>query len=179
MSETPSSFESYDPEVSRPFLRPSYPRLRDRESAVLRQYIREHEPETIETLRTAVPVGEGEIEGEPATVGEEQIKALSQMKIDAVIDRPGRQEIIEIKSRATHTAFGQALVYDLLLGDRDDEPTESRPIVAAFRAHPDFRRVARRLPVQLHLVPQADPSTATQRALADQGLLDVDAGDTS
>jgi hypothetical protein len=94
------------------------------------------------------------------------------MKIDAVVDRPGRQEIIELKSRSTHTAFGQVLVYDLLLGQRDDEPTESRPVVASFRAHPDFREIARQLPITLHTVPQADRSTATQRFLSDVDRLD-------
>jgi hypothetical protein len=172
-SRMPTRFEAYDPEVSGPLVQQQYPRLREEESAVLRSYIRETEPDSIERLRTAVPVGEGEVPGEPSSTFERQAKALSQMKIDAVIDRPGRQEIIELKSRATHTAFGQAIVYDLLLGDRDDEPTESRPVVAAFRAHPDFRRVATRLPVQLHLTPNADPSTATERFLHDRMEFDL------
>jgi len=171
MPTSPSGFEIYDPEVRPPYVRTSYPRLRDEESLVLRQYLRETDPATINRLRTAVPVGEGEVEGQPDATFERQKKALSQLKIDAVVDRPGRQEIIELKSRATHTAFGQVIVYDLLLGQRADEPTESRPVVAAYRAQPDFRRIARRLPVTLHLAPEADPSTATERFLEDVGRL--------
>jgi len=161
-------FKAYDPEVKPPYIRQKYPRLRSEESDVLRAYLEEHNPDSIEQLRTAVPVGEGEVEGEPEGSYQRQVKALSQMKIDAVVDRPGKQEIIELKSRATHTAFGQAIVYDLLLGQRPDEPTQSRPVVAAFRAHPDFRKIARKLPIELHTVPQADPSTATQRFNADR-----------
>jgi len=87
------------------------------------------------------------------------------------VDRPGRQEIIELKSRATHTAVGQALAYDVALGERSDEPTESRPVVAAFRVHPDLPAFARLVNVRLHTVPQADPSTATQRFLRDRDTL--------
>lgn len=164
----PHYFETYDPTVDRPFIRRKYPRLRREESLVLRQYLLETGHEHLEQLRTAVPVGQGEIPGEPQTIQEEQMKFLSQWKIDAVVDRPGRQEIIELKSRATHTAVGQALAYDVALGRRPDEPTTSRPTVAAFRAHPDLPPFARLVGVTLHTVPRADPSTATQRFLRDR-----------
>jgi hypothetical protein len=169
MSDT--HFEAYDPEVSKPYIRQQYPRLREEESQVLAQYLEETGTSNIDRLRTAVPVGDGEIPGKPLDQKERRTKALSQMKIDAVVDRPGKQEVIELKSRATHTAAGQVIVYDLLLGDRPDEPTQSRLVVAAFRAQPDFRRVSERLPVQLHTVPEADPSTATERFLEDMGYL--------
>lgn len=164
----PTGFEAYDPEVRPPYTRRKYPRLREEESRVLRSYINETGTDNIDQLRTAVPVGEGEVPGEPADEFERQAKALSQWKIDAVIDRPGRQEIIELKSRATHTAVGQALAYDVALGERNDEPTESRPSVVAFRAHPDLPAFARLVNVRLHTVPQADPSTATQRFMRDR-----------
>jgi len=167
----PSGFEAYDPTVRPPYTRRQYPRLREEESQVLRAYINETDPETIDQLRTAVPVGEGEVPGDPTDEFERQAKALSQWKIDAVVDRPGRQEIIELKSRATHTAVGQALAYDVALGERSDEPTESRPVVAAFRVHPDLPAFARLVNVRLHTVPQADPSTATQRFLRDRDSL--------
>jgi hypothetical protein len=158
-----SHFEAYDPTVKPPYIRRKYPRLRDEESRVLSQYLDETGTDNIDRLRTAVPVGEGEVPGKPSTRYERQAKALSQWKIDAVVDRPGRQEVIELKSRATHTAVGQALAYDVALGERDDEPTSSRPVVAAFRVHPDLPPFARLVNVQLHTVPDADPSTATQR----------------
>lgn len=167
-----TGWEAYDPTVDEPYLRRKYPRLRSEESDVLRAFLEETDPDTIDQLRTAVPVGEGEIAGEPQDFGEEQTKALSQWKIDAVVDRPGRQDVVELKSRATHTAVGQVLAYDVALGERDDEPTNSRPVVAAFRAHPDLGKFARIVNVTLHTVPQADTSTATQRNLADRGLLD-------
>jgi len=157
----------YDPTVKEPYLRRQYPRLREPESKVLRGYIEELGPDKIDRLRTSVMVGEGEIAGDPANRWQRQVKALSMWKIDAVIDRPGRQEIIELKSRATHTAVGQALAYDVALGKLADEPTTSRPVVAAFRAHPDLPPFARMVGVELHTVPQADPSTATQRFTMD------------
>jgi len=170
-------FEAYDPEVQPPYRldrRPgrSYPRLRPEESKVLHGYLVETGVDSIDRLRTAVPVGEGEVPGQPETQSERQRKALSQWKIDAVVDRPGQQEVIELKSRATHTAVGQALAYDVALGDRPDEPTTSRPTVAAFRSHPDLPLFARRVSVRLHTVPEQDPSRATQRFLDDVDLLD-------
>lgn len=168
----PTGFEAYDPEVQPPYSRSKYPRLRSEESNVLRNYLTETGTDTIDRLRTAVPVGEGEVQGEPSGRYERQKKALSQWKIDAVVDRPGRQEIIELKSRATHTAVGQALAYDVALGEREDEPTNSRPVVAAFRAHTDLAPFARLVGVRLHTVPRADTSTATRRFLRDVGRLD-------
>lgn len=168
----PSGWEAYDPEVAPPYDRQKFPRLRDEESDVLRAYLQETGLDSIDRLRTAVPVGEGEVPGEPEGRFQQQKKALSQWKIDAVVDRPGQQEIVELKSRATHTAVGQALAYDVALGERDDEPTTSRPVVAAFRAHPDLPRFARLVGVQLHTVPQADRSTGTQRFLQDVGRLE-------
>ena len=167
----PDHFEAYDPAVKPPYSRRKYPRLREEESDVLRAYLRETGLDSVDQLRTAVPVGEGEVPGQPEDRYQRQKKALSQWKIDAVVDRPGRQEIIELKSRATHTAVGQALAYDVALGDRDDEPTTSRPVVAAFRAHPDLPRFARLVGVELHTVPQADTSTATSRFTTDRRLL--------
>jgi hypothetical protein len=161
-------YEAYNPTVKPPYSRGTYPRLRDEESNVLRAYLQETGLDNIDQLRTAVPVGEGEVPGDPTDEFERQAKALSQWKIDAVVDRPGRQEIIELKSRATHTAVGQALAYDVALGERGNEPTESRPVVAAFRVHPDLPAFARLVNVRLHTVPQADPSTATQRFLRDR-----------
>lgn len=174
-----SGFEAYDPTVKPPYIRRQYPRLRKEESQVLAQYLDDQGPDTIDQLRTAVPVGEGEVPGEPSNRYQRQAKALSQWKIDAVVDYPGRQEIIELKSRATHTAVGQALAYDVALGERDDEPTESRPVVAAFRVHPDLPAFARLVNVQLHTVPDADPSTATSRFEADLERFGSSAGTNS
>jgi len=158
---------SYDPEVPPPYIRRQYPRLREPESRVLAQFIDETGTDSIERLRTAVPVGEGEVPGQPQNRYQEQAKALSQWKIDAVIDRPSSQEVIELKSRATHTAVGQVLAYDVALGQISDEPTESKRVVAAFRAHPDLPAFARLVNVRLHTVPDADITTATQRFEAD------------
>lgn len=165
-------FQAYNPVVQAPYQRDQYPRLRDRESDVLRHYLSETGTDNIETLRTAVPVGEGEVEGMPEGRFEEQKKALSQFKIDAVVDRPGRQEILELKSRATHTAIGQVTAYDYYLGLRNNEPTTSRRVIASFRVHPDLPEIASVAGVRLHSVPRADRSTATQRFLADMDRLD-------
>ena len=164
-------YQAYDPSVKPPYRRQQYPRLREEESDVLRAYLSETGLDSIDQLRTAVPVGDGEVPGQPQTRYQKQAKTLSQWKIDAVVDRPGRQEIIELKSRATHTAVGQALAYDVALGERDDEPTTSRPVVSSYRAHPDLPRFARLVGVELHTVPQADRSTSTSRFISDRTLL--------
>jgi len=158
-------------DISPPFLQDKYNGLREEESDVLRAYLEDTGTDNIRRLRTSVPVGQGEDAPNRPEPSRRQVKLLSQWKIDAVIDRPGRQEIIELKSRATHTAVGQALAYDVALGERSDEPTESRPVVAAFRVHPDLPAFARLVNVRLHTVPQADPSTATQRFLRDRDSL--------
>jgi len=165
-------WEPYDPTVQPPFLQRKYSRLRSEESDILRAYLEETGVDSVDRLRTAVPVGQGEVPGIPEDRYQEQKKALSMWKIDAVVDRPGKQEIIELKSRATHTAVGQALAYDVALGERPDEPTTSRPVVAAFRAHPDLPAFARLVGVQLHTAPQVDRSTATQRFISDRQLLE-------
>jgi hypothetical protein len=162
-----SEFEAYDPTVKPPYIRSKYPRLRDRESTVLAQYLDETGVQNIEQLRTAVPVGEGEVPGEPANRYQRQAKALSQWKIDAVVDRSSSQEVIELKSRATHTAVGQVLAYDIALGERQQEPTESKRVVAAFRVHPDLPEYSALVNVRLHTVPDADPTTATARFRSD------------
>ena len=167
-------WQAYDAVVKPPYHRRKYPRLRDEESDVLRAFLDETGTDSIDRLRTAVPVGQGEVQGQPQGRYQRQKKALSQWKIDAVVDRPGHQEIVELKSRATHTAVGQALAYDVALGERADEPTQSRPVVAAFRAHPDLPAFARLVNVRLHTVPTADRSTATQRYLHDVDRLDRD-----
>jgi hypothetical protein len=162
-SREPTSYTAYDPAVKPPYIRSQYPRLRREESKVLAQYLDETGTDSIDRLRTAVPVGEGEVPGEPQTTYQRQVKALSQWKIDAVVDRPGAQEVIELKSRATHTAVGQVLAYDIALGELQDEPTESKRVVAAFRVHPDLPAYASLVNVRLHTVPDADPSGATGR----------------
>jgi hypothetical protein len=163
-----TGFQARDPTVNPPYLRDKYPGLRKEESILLRAFLEETGVDGINRLRTAVPVGEGEIPGEPETTQQRQVKALSQWKIDAVVDRGGQQEIIELKSRATHTAVGQVLAYDVALGEIEDEPTESKRLVVAFRAHPDLPRFARLVGVQLHTIPQADRSGATSRFNADR-----------
>jgi len=158
-------------EIRPPYLQQKYRGLRQEESAVLRAYLRDTGTDNIRRVRTSVPVGKGEEAPNRPATSQKQIKLLSQWKIDAVVDRPSKQEVIELKSRATHTAVGQVLAYDLALGLREDEPTTSRPTVASFRVHPDLPQFARAANVTLHQVPRADPSTATQRFLEDQGLL--------
>jgi hypothetical protein len=161
-------------DIGPPYLQSKYRGLRQEESDVLRAYLEDTGTDNIRRLRTTVPVGQGEDAPNRPEPSRKQVKFLSQWKIDAVVDRPSGQEVIELKSRATHTAVGQVLAYDLALGLRDDEPTTSTPTVAAYRVHPDLPQYARAANVQLHQVPRADRTTATQRFLQDQGLLDSD-----
>lgn len=145
------------------FLRRRYPGLREEESTVLRAYLQEISLEGLQRIRTSWPVGEGEDVGGPTEAQAQAANDLSKWKVDAILDWPGRTEVIEIKSRATHTAIGQVTAYAFALSDTPEERSTFRTTVIAFRVHPDFPRFARATGTTWHTVPDADPSTATDR----------------
>lgn len=149
--------------IQEDFLRDSYPGLRDGESRVLQALLEERNTDGLRRVRTSWPVGQGE-EIEARTQAQaDAARDLSRWKVDAILDFPGRTEIVELKSRATHTAIGQAAAYSLALADEPEERSTHRLTVGAFRVHPDLPRFARATGTQLHTVPHADPSTATSR----------------
>ena len=94
------------PEVGEPLIRRQYPHLRAEESRLLRFHLQETGVESVDRLRTQVRVGKGEVVENLRPKYREMARDLSRWKIDAVIDRPGRTEIVELKSRVTHTAMG-------------------------------------------------------------------------
>lgn len=145
-----------------PFLRDRYPGLRTEESRLLRQYLWERGTDDIKRLRTSVEVGPGEDVPQLEDNFREMAFRLSRWKIDAVIDYPGRTDIIELKSRATHTGLGQAVGYGFYLGQIDIERTNPRLLVVAFREHPAVRRFARAIGAEVHTVPDADVTTASR-----------------
>lgn len=149
--------------INEDFVRRRYPGLREEESTVLRAMLRERETEGLKRVRTSWPVGEGEAVDAPTEAQRLAAKDQSRWKIDAILDWPGRTEIVELKSRATHTAIGQAAAYSFALADDPDERSTHRLTVAAFRVHPDLPGFAKATGTQLHTVPDADPSTATHR----------------
>ena len=150
------------PTVDSPLLRQQYPNLREEESLVLLAHIRAQGVDSIDRLRTQVRCGEGE---KPPNLDEKwQAVAndLSRWKIDAVIEYPGRTELVELKSRATHTAMGQVNAYAAALEEVPEERSEFVKTVAAFRNHPDFELGAKNNDVRLALYPQADPTDSSR-----------------
>jgi hypothetical protein len=150
------------------FLQDKYRGLRQEESDVLRAYLRDVGTDSLQRLRTAWPVGEGERPARLDPAFQQLAQNLSRWKIDAVLDWPNQTEIVELKSRATHTAVGQVVFYSLALGEVPDERSDFKLSVVAFRSHPDLEQRVRRVGVGLHTVPHADRSGATARALADR-----------
>jgi hypothetical protein len=150
------------PDIGSPILRQQYPALRESESRVLRAHLRANDPETVRRLRTQKRVGEGETVPSLDEKWREVARDLSRWKIDAVIDYPGFTEIVELKSRATHTAMGQVEAYAAALARETEERSDFRLTVAAYRVHPDFELGAADSDVRLSLYPQADPTTASR-----------------
>lgn len=159
-------FEGFSIESN--FIRRDYRGLRETEAALLRSYLQELDLTGLERVRTSWPVGKGETPAFADPDLRQLGQDLSRWKIDAILDWSGETEIVEMKSRATHTAAGQDLFYSLALGEEDLERTQHKLTLLAFRAHPDLRRLVKRTPFILHTVPGADPSSATRRALQDQ-----------
>lgn len=158
---------------SGPFLRDRYPGLRTEESRLLRAYLLDVGTDDIQRLRTAVGVGPAEDIQHFEPNFREMAFRLSQWKIDAIINWPGRTDVIELKSRATHTALGQAVGYGFYLGQVAHERTNPRLKVVAFREHPALRDLARALGAEVHLVPQADATTASRTGAVAESLDDI------
>jgi hypothetical protein len=149
-------------EVDRPYIRQSYPGLRDEEARLLRGYLEDTSTEDISRLRTQVRVGEGEIiTGVPdefATLAND----LSKLKIDVVVDRLETTEIVELKSRLRNSFIGQLVTYSNLLGADPEERSTFRLVGVGFRAHPDIRDGTAGTGVRIHLVPRADRTIASR-----------------
>lgn len=145
-----------------PFMRDRYPGLRKEESRLLRGYLFDVGTDSIERLRTQVEVGPGEDVPGLDQEFREMAFRLSRWKIDAVIDYPGRTDLIELKSRATHTSLGQVVGYAYYLGQLDEERTNPRLLVVAFREHPAVRKFAQALGAEVHTVPDADVTSASR-----------------
>lgn len=145
-----------------PFLRERYPGLREQESDLLRVYLLETGTESIERLRTQTEIGPGEdiVHFEPRF--REMAFRLSRWKIDAIVDYPGRTDLIELKSRANHTAMGQTLGYRHYFAQVHDERSTPRLLIVAYRETPAIRAAATAEGVEVHLVPTADPTTASR-----------------
>lgn len=150
------------PNVKRPYLRAQYPHLRPEESRLLRHYLDEKGPENLRRLRTQVRVGEGEVVSDLEPKYRELARDLSRWKIDAVLTWPGYTEIVELKSRVTHTAAGQLVAYSNTLGKLDSEPSTFRLTAVGFRSHPDVVEGLRGTGVRVHTIPKADATSSSR-----------------
>jgi hypothetical protein len=150
------------PTVHDPLLRRQYPGLREDESNLLRAYLQERDLESVARLRTQVKVGAGE---DVPTLPEPYRKAakdLSRWKIDAVIDWPGSTELIELKSRATHTAAGQLVGYSNQMRTIPEERSSFTLTIVAYRHHPDLLDGLRGTGIRVHTIPREDPTDASR-----------------
>jgi hypothetical protein len=149
-------------EVRPPYVRRSYPGLRDEEGRLLRYYVREIGPDKIDRLRTQVRVGEGEIVTGQPPKWQALARDLSRYKIDAVIDRAASTELVELKSRVTHTAAGQLVAYSNLLAARPEERSAFTLTAVGFRAHPDVEDGLRGTGIRVHTIPRADRTSSSR-----------------
>jgi hypothetical protein len=150
------------PNVAKPWLRQQYPHLRPEESRLLRHYIDEKGVENLRRLRTQVRVGEGEVVTSIDEPYRELANDLSKWKIDAVLTYPGYTELVELKSRITHTATGQLTGYSNLLAKAEGEPSDFRLTAVGFRSHPDLLEAFEDSPIRIHTIPKADRTVASR-----------------
>jgi hypothetical protein len=150
------------PVVTPPLVRRQYPNLREEESRLLRGYIQEQGVDRVDQLRTQMRVGQGEIIDDLPDNWRRMARDLSRWKIDAVIDWPGSTELIELKSRATHTAVGQLIGYREGLVELPGERSDPDLSVVAFRSHPDLHLATRRDGVRVHLLPHLDRTSSSR-----------------
>ena len=150
------------PEVRTPLIRHQYPALREEESRLLRHYLREHGVESVDRLRTQVRVGQGEIVTSLPPKWQRVARDLSRWKIDAVIDTASSTELVELKSRGTHTAAGQLVGYSNWLRQSPAERSQFKLSIVAFRVHPDLREGLKGTGIRVHVLPEADETTASR-----------------
>jgi hypothetical protein len=150
------------PDVPTPLIRHQYPSLREEESRLLRHYLRETGIESVESLRTQVRVGQGELVPSLPPKWQRIARDLSRWKIDAVVDRPGHTELVELKSRGTHTAAGQLIGYSNWLRQSPAERSQFKLSIVAFRVHPDLIGGLRGTGIRVHVLPSADETTSSR-----------------
>jgi len=144
--------------VVRPFLRPSYPGLMEEESTLLRSYLQETDPDTVTGLRTNVGVGQGEVRRDLPQEFREMAQELSRLRMDAVVERGDRVELVELKSRIRTTGLGQLNIYKALGSDEGVIPTDSRLVLVGERIHPDVGQTLRQLGARVHVIPPSQQS---------------------
>jgi len=141
--------------VPSPFFRPSYPGLNDAEAQLLAGYLEEVGLDEISALWTNVPVGQGEVVDRLPPEFQRMAQALSRLRIDAVVRRGDRFEVIEMKSRIRTTGVGQLNIYKLLDGPEVDLPNDAHLVLVGKRIHPDVGDVLRSMGVIVHVIPEA------------------------
>jgi hypothetical protein len=99
------------PVIPEPYLREVYDGLNDTEAGLLRQYLAQSDDE-IRRLETQLKVGPGELlpEARPDSF-RRSWRESSKLKIDAVVERPSRIDIIELKDFGRTSFLGQLLMY--------------------------------------------------------------------
>jgi len=140
--------------VPSPHFRPSYPGLMSEESRLLAGYLEEIGIDEIDELWTNVPVGQGEVVDRLPTEFQRMAQELSRLRIDAVVRRGDRFEVVELKSRIRTTGVGQLNIYKLLDGPEVDLPNDAHLVLVGKRIHPDVGDALRSLGVIVHVIPE-------------------------
>lgn len=99
------------PVIPEPYLRETYNGLNDTEATLLRQYLAQSDEE-VRRLETQLKVGPGELlpEARPDSF-RRSWRESSKLKIDAVVERPSRYDIVELKDFGRTSFLGQLLMY--------------------------------------------------------------------
>jgi len=99
------------PTIPEPYLRDTYRGLNEAEADILRTFLATQDDE-IRSLQTQVKVGPGELlpETDPDSF-RRSWRESSKLKIDAVVERPDRYDIVELKDFGRTSYLGQLLMY--------------------------------------------------------------------
>lgn len=132
--------------------RPWYEHMADADRLIWEIYMTKH-PDEFDTVAYDVAVGAGanfDTVVSPATGGD--LKRLYQRRIDVLARKGGTTFIIELKPRASTSALGQVVGYNVLAAR--DFPGEKfgRPIVITDMLLPEMETLAKGFGVDLRVV---------------------------
>jgi len=122
--------------IPEPFVRSNYRGLNDAEDDLLRKYLMETDGE-VQSLETNINLGPGESlpEFQDDRLREGWQKA-SQLKADALVERPGEFEVVELKDFIRTSHLGQTLSYRYWLSVERDLDKPLRAVATAPDLNP-------------------------------------------
>lgn len=137
-----------------------YPERTDRESAILRDYLRDY-LHTFDRVSFTVRVGEGHTPDPslPPRIQKQQ-KFVTQKRIDMLAWRGSQPVIVEVKYLVQPSALGQILGYRQLLTEELPDAPEPDLVVIGRATDPETTRILNSHGVTVVIYPEAQPAGA-------------------